>query len=143
MTDDHFPLRNKARLPSSRRVSAAEVQYLLGAEEQLLHSISGGMPLGQVLHKICDALNSEMGNMVSIVSLADDDAMALARIIKSAAMFGLHKFCSAAVLGGDDELLGSVEMYCCVPRRPFLSEVCLIERAACLAAVAIQRHNQA
>jgi hypothetical protein len=32
-------------------------------------------------------------------------------------------------------------MYCRIPRRPFLDEIRLIERATCLAAVAINRHN--
>jgi len=53
----------------------------------------------------------------------------------------LHKFCSAPVVGGNDEALGSIEMYCGVARRPFLGEICLIERATCLAAIAIKRHN--
>jgi hypothetical protein len=143
MADDYFRLRHGSRAPAPRRDSAAEVQYLLGAEEQLFHSISARLPLPEILHKICDALNFEIGNMVSLVSLPNDDADGLATIVKSAATFGLYRFCSAAVLGGDDEVLGSIEMYGCVPRRPFLSEVRLIERATCLAAIAITRHNEA
>jgi len=143
MADIHFRLRGRPQKPRTHRNAGAEVQYLLRAEEQLLHSISAGMPLAEILHKICDALNSEMGNMVSLVSLSNGDANFLATIVKSAAIFDLHKFCSAAVVGGNEEVLGSVEMYCCVPRRPSLSEVQLIERATCLAAVAIKRHNEA
>ena len=142
MTDDHFPLRNRTLAPSPQRDSGVEVQYLLRSEEQLLHSISGRMPLEGILHKICDALNSEIGNVISLVSLPNDDPTSLATIVKSAGVFGLHKFCSASVLGGNDEALGSIEMYCCIPRRPFLNEISLIERATCLAAVAIKRHNE-
>jgi hypothetical protein len=143
MSDEHFLLRNRPQEPSPHRDSGAEVQYLLKAEEQLLHSISAGVPLTEILYKICDALNSEMANMVSLISLADDDAKGLASIAESAEILGLHKFCSASVVGGNDEALGSIEMYSCAPRRPFLNEIRLIERATCLAAVAIQRHNEA
>jgi hypothetical protein len=142
MTDDHFPLRNRSRVPSPHRDSGGEVQYLLRTEEQLLHSISARMPLEAILHKICAALNSEIGNVISLISLPDDDPTGLATIVKSAGVFGLHKFCSASVVGGNDETLGSIEMYCCIPRRPFLNEITLIERATCLAAVAIKRQNE-
>src|ERR1700676_4041444 len=131
MANDYFSLRDRPQVPSANRDSEAEVQYLLRAEEQLLHSISARIPLAEILRKICNALNAEMGNMVSLVSLSND-ANFLASIVKNAAIFGLHKFCSATVVGGNDELLGSIEMHGCVPRRPVLGEVSLIERATCL-----------
>jgi hypothetical protein len=142
MANDRSSLRDRSPVPSRHRDSGSEVQYLLRAEEQLFHSISARIPLAEILRKICSALNSEMGNMVSLVSLSNDDANFLASIVKSATIFGLHKFCSANVVGGNDELLGSIEMYCCAQRRPFLGEVRLIERATCLAAIAINRHNE-
>ena len=141
MTDDHFPLRNRRQVSSPPPDSGAEVQYLLRAEQQLLHSISARMPLEVILHKICDALNSEIGNVISLTALPDDDPTSMANIVKSAGVFGLYKFCSASVVGANEESLGSIEMYCCIPRRPFLNEIRLIERATCLAAVAISRHN--
>jgi len=143
MADNRFSLSNRSRLPSPNCDPGAEVQYLLRAEEQLLHSISARMPLEQILHKICNALNSEIGNVISLVCLRDDSAAGLATIVKSAGTFGLHKFCSASVVGGDEEALGSIEIYSCSPRHPFLNEIRLIERATCLAAVAIKRHNDA
>jgi hypothetical protein len=143
MSDDHFTLQHRTQEPWLRRNSGVEIQYLLKAEEQLLQSISARVPLADVLHKICDALNSEIGNMISLISLPNDDATGLATIVKSATLFGLYKFCSARVVADNEELLGCLEMYCCAPRRPFLSEVRLIERATCLAAVAIQRHKEA
>jgi hypothetical protein len=143
MADNGFrsPDRSQEHLP--RRNSGYEIQYLLRAEEQLLQSISAREPLPEVLHKVCNALDSEIGNIISLISLPNDDATGLAAIAKSATLFGLYKFCSARVLAGDDELLGSLEIYCSVPRRPFLREVQLIERATCLAAIAIKRHNEA
>ena len=128
---------------AGRMAILAEIQYLLRAEEQLLQLISSGVALSEVLHKICNALDLELGNMISLVSLPYGDATGLDEIAKSAEVFGLHKFCSASVVAGDNELLGSLEMYCSVPRRPFLREVELIERATCLAAIAITRHNEA
>jgi hypothetical protein len=141
MTDSHFPSRSRSRNPWSHRGSSGEVQYVLRAEEQLLQSISARLPLQEVLRSICKALDLEIGNMISLISLPNDEATSLAAIAKSAALFGLHKFCSAGVVGGNDELLGSLEMYCCVPRRPFLCEVKLMERAVCLAALAIKCYD--
>src|SRR5439155_24093240 len=98
MINDRFSLRNRSRVPSRYPDPEAEVEYLLSAEEQLLHSISAGMPLPSILNKICDTLNSDIGNIISIASLPDDDATALAAIAKNARIFGLHKFCSAPVV---------------------------------------------
>jgi GAF domain-containing protein len=81
--------------------------------------------------------------MVSLISLPDDDVTDHAAIARIAALFGLHAFCSAGVVAENDELLGSLEMYSCVPRSPTLREFQLIERATCLAAIVIKRHNEA
>jgi len=143
MADSKFPSSDGLQQRRLPRNSGSEIQYLLKAEEQLLQSISGNAPLPEVLHKICNALNSEIGNMISYISLPNDDAGDLAAIARSTTLFDLHKFCSARVVGGNDEVLGSLEMYCSVARRPFLGEVGLIERATCLAAIAIKRHNEA
>jgi hypothetical protein len=143
VADNNFPLRYRPQERQAHPDSGREVQYLLRVEEQLLRSISARAPLTEVLHQICNALNLEIGNMISVFSLPSDDATGLAPVAKSAALFGLHKFCSAGVVAGNDELLGSLEMYSCVPRRPFLREVRLIERATCLAAIAIKRDTDA
>ena len=143
MDNFNFRSRDGSREYWPRRNSRCEIQYLLRIEEQLLHSISARTPLPEVLRKICSALDSEIGNMMSLISLPDDDANGLTAIAKGAALFGLYKFCSATVIGGNEEVLGSLEMYCSVPRNPFLREVQLIERATCLAAVAIRRQKEA
>jgi hypothetical protein len=143
MNDNDFTSSDGLQVRWPQRNSGTEIQYLLMAEEQLLQSISGRAPLPEILHKICDALDSEIGNMISLFSLPHDQATGLAAIARSAKLFGLYNFCSANVVGGNGELLGSLEMYCSAPRRPFLSDVPLIERATYLAAVAIKRHNEA
>jgi hypothetical protein len=63
MADNQFPLLDSAQERLQHRDSGGEIQYLLRAEEQILQSISGGMPLEEILHKICNALNSDIGNM--------------------------------------------------------------------------------
>jgi hypothetical protein len=143
LSDDHSTAPDGLQVRWPQRNSGSEIQYLLGAEEQLLQSISGRAPLPQILHKICDALDSEIGNMISLFSLPNDDATGLAGIARSATLFGLYNFCSADVVSGNGELLGSLHMYCSAPRHPRHSDVPLIERATYLAAVAIKRHNEA
>jgi len=142
MTDNHFPFRDRLQKHNSDRDSGGEVRYLLRAEEQVLQSISAHAPLREVLHKICQALDSDIGNTISVISLPNDETTSLVAIAKGAALFGLHKFCSAGVVSGNDELLGFLEMYCCIPRSPFLSEVKLMERATCLAALAIKCYDE-
>ena len=143
MDNNHFPRRDRPQERGADRDSGREIQYLLKAEGGILQSISGRAPLTEVLHKICASLNLEIGNIISLFSLSNDGATGLSTVAKSAVLFGLHKFCSARVVAGNDEVLGSLEMYSCVPRRPFLPEVRLIERATCLAAIAIERDTDA
>jgi len=120
-----------------------KIQYLFGAEEQLLQSISARAPLPEVLNGICSALDCQIGNVVSLVSLLRDDAIDLAPTALNAAFFGLYTFCSAGLVTENGELLGALEMYCSFPRSPSVDEFQLIERAKCLAALAIKLDNAA
>ncbi len=122
--------------------SDERIQFLRGAEEQILQSISACASLPEVLNEICSALDYQIGNLVSLISLRDDDASYLAAVALNASLFGLYPFCSASVVAGNHELLGSLEMYCCVPRNPSLDEFQLIERARYLAAIAITFHKE-
>jgi hypothetical protein len=116
-----------------------KIQYLLRVEEQILQAISARAPLPEVLNGICSTLDCHMGNMVSLISLPQDNTDNLAEVARSAAHFGLHIFFSASVVSDGGETLGSLEMYCCVPRSPSPLEFQLIERATSLAALAIQQ----
>jgi hypothetical protein len=133
--------RSQKRMPHCH--SDDKIQYFLKAEEQLLQSISTRAPLPGILNGICSALDCQIGNVVSLISLPGDDASELAAIAMNAALFGLYTFCSEGVVAENDELLGSLEMYCSVPRSPSASEFQLIERAKCLAAIAIKLDNEA
>jgi hypothetical protein len=120
-----------------------KIQYLLSAEEHLLQSISTGAPLPVVLNGLCSALDCQIADVVSLISLPEDDAGELAEIAMNAAFFGLYTFCSDGVVGENGEPLGSLEMYCSVRRSPSAGESQLIERAKCLAAIAIKLDREA
>jgi hypothetical protein len=132
--------------PQKRNIQRSldgKTQYLLRAEEQLLQSISARVPLPEVLNRICGALDLQIGNVVSLITLPGDDPSELAAIAMNAALFGLYTFCSEGVVDENDELLGLLEMYSCVERGPDAREIQLIERAKCLASIAIKLDNEA
>ncbi len=142
---DEYRSRRRDR-PQERQPhpnSGGGIQFLLSAEEQLLQSISAHAPLPEVLNKICIALDRQIGNVVSLVSLPGNDASKRAGIAMSAVRFGLHIFCSESVVAENDELLGFLEMYSCIPRLPSARECQWIKRATCLAAIAIKRDIEA
>jgi hypothetical protein len=143
MNENHSRSRGRSQILRLRRSSDDKIQYLMRAEEQLLQSIPARTPLLEILDRICSAINSQIGNMVSLISLPGDDVTDHAAIARIAALFGLHAFCSSGVVAENDELLGSLEMYSCVQRRPSAREFQLIKRATCLAAIAIRHHNAA
>jgi hypothetical protein len=135
--------RGRSQRRKAHRNIDEKFQYLLKAEEQILQAISARAPLPGVLNGICSALDCQIGNMVSLISLPKDDTSNLAEIARNAELFGLHIFFSAGVVAASGEELGSLEMYCCLPRSPSFEEFQLIERATCLAAIAIKRYNEA
>lgn len=143
MIENDFGPRDKSQKRDAHRNFDDTIHYLLRGEQQLLQAISARTPLREVLDRICSALDLQIGSVYSLISLPDDDATDYAAIARVAAHFGLHTFCSAGVVIENDELLGSLETYCCVPRSPSPSEFQLIERATCLAAIAIKCHNEA
>jgi GAF domain-containing protein len=141
MNEYHSRSRAGSQILRLRRSSDDKIQYLMRAEEQLLQSIPARTPLLEVLDRICSAINSQIGSIVSLISLPGNDVTEHIEIARIAGLFGLHAFCSADVVADNGELLGSMEMYSCVPRGPSPREFELIKRATCLAAIAIKRHN--
>ena len=119
------------------------IQYLLKAENQILHSISGRAPVPQILDQICTALDLQFGNMVSLISLPEEDASCLVEMARNASLFGLYTFASEAITTHNGGLLGRLEMYCRIPRNPSSREYRLIERAACLVGIALERDEGA
>jgi hypothetical protein len=134
--------REKQLIPMPHEDSEGRIQYLLNAEERILQSISASAPVPGMLNEICCALDLQIGNIVSLISLPGDESASVEDIERSAALFGLYIFSSTALFAESGEELGSLEMYCCVPRNPSRREVQLIERAACLAVIAIERDGK-
>ena len=131
--------------PRERRFTAVQpvysegrVHYLLEAEEQILRSIAARAPVAQILNEICTALDCQIGNMVSLISVPEDDATKSAEILQNVPRFGLHIFFSADIFGEFTKRLGFLEMYCCVARDATIHEIQVIERATCLAALAME-----
>lgn len=115
----------------------------LREENRILDLISAGAPLPVVLNNLCTAIDLQIGNVVSVILLPDDgerDSQATAR---GAQEFGLHVFWSASIPLRDENVLGSFEMYCCMPRMPSRFESQLIQRATELAGLAIRNHHSA
>ena len=136
--------RNNSRAPSAPRDdppqahSSGEVRHLLRFEEEILQSISAGTPLADVLNQICSALDCQIGDVVSVIAPSGDHACELAAIAAKAELFGLSTFCSEKILAENNVLLGSLDMYCIYPRTPSAAHFPLIERAKCLALLAIK-----
>jgi len=142
MDESEFRSLGKWQISAPSRYSADRIQYLLKTEEQILQSISARAPISKILNDICNALDCQIGNMVSLISTPADSAISAAEVSRSAALFGVYIFFSVVIKAESGELLGALEMYCCVSRKPSPPEFQLIERAVCLAEVAIKRHRE-
>lgn len=123
--------------------SGQEVQFAPSFEKQILQSITAHAPLPEILNQICSALDCQIGNVVSLISLTGVDASKRAGIAMNAARFGLHISTTESVVGENNELLGFLVTYSCIPRNPSAGEFQWIERAKCLAAIAIKRDIEA
>ncbi len=110
---------------------------LVAVEAQILQSISVRAPLCGILHAISGALDCDIRNVVSLISRGDGDGNDLGAIGDGAKRFGLHAFCFAGIFSEHDELIGSLQMFSSFRRSPSVEESRLIERATCLAAIAI------
>jgi GAF domain-containing protein len=122
------------------RGSAKKRTDLLG-EKKILDLISMGAPLREVLNNVCTAIDLQIGNIVSVVLLPEDTERDFKTIARGALQFGLRLYWSADIPFRDQVVLGSLEMYCCVPRTPTAFEMKLIQRATYLAALAIRHYR--
>jgi hypothetical protein len=115
---------------------------VLPGEGRLLELISTDLPLKDVLNDICAALDVQVGSAVSVVLSTEDDEHVRHQLAEKAVQFGLYVFSCCAILSDSDQLLGTLETYSCLSRRPAVSQTRLIQRASQLAALAIQRHDR-
>ena len=124
---------------SLRRQSSGRKETLLRGEKSILELISMGAPLPGVLNRLCAAIDLQIGNVVSVILPADNQE--LHAVTRKAVQFGLQVFWSGSIPLRNEDVLGSLQMYCCVSRPPTPFELQLIERVTHLAALAIQRQN--
>jgi hypothetical protein len=110
-------------------------------ERHVLELISLGAPLAGILNRLCIAIDVQIGDVISLVSLADAEENHFCSVTQRAVEVGLDVFSSTGILSADQTLLGTLEIYACDPRRPTQDEYELIERASHLAAIALQRHT--
>jgi hypothetical protein len=85
----------------THRADDDKSQSPLGSEKQLLRLISARAPFRRILDEICSALDCQIGNVVSLISLPEDDSAGLTNIITNGAHFGLYAFCSEGVIAGN------------------------------------------
>src|SRR5579864_9395940 len=108
--------RERRSIAEPQNDSEGQIQYLLNAEENILQSISARAPVPEVLNEICTALDRQIGNISSRISLPKDYMRSTAEIARNAALFGLHTFFSASIFAESGEELGSLDIYSCAPR---------------------------
>ncbi len=130
------PLEFRARRQSNDTRRCQSVR-----ERHIEDLISFGAPLPGILNMLCMMIDLRIGNVVSLVSLLDEDQRHFCSITQSALHVGLDVFSLSAILSREQALLGTLEIYGCDPRQPTPRENQLIERAVELAAVALQRHE--
>jgi hypothetical protein len=122
----------------THRHSGDCTQYLLKTEQQILQLISARAPIAKILNEICYALDNQIANMVSVVSLSEEEPTDVAEIGKNAELLGLHVFFATDIDTDSGEQLGTLEMFSIASRKPSSRELPLIARAVCLAAIAVQ-----
>jgi hypothetical protein len=139
MAEDGYCSKWAPNRSSLHRRCSGKEETLLHGESSALELISMGAPLPWVLDKLCAAIDLQIGNIVSVILPADDQEYDLHA--HNALQFGLHVFWSGSILLRNEDVLGSLQIYCCVSRSPTPFELQLIERVTHLAALAFQRRN--
>jgi hypothetical protein len=143
MDESRSRVHERWQISAPSRASGRTIQYLLKAERRILESISARKPLPEVLNEISSALDCQIADIASLISLPSRDTGEAATNDMNAALFGLYTFCSASLVAANRELLGSLKIYCGIPHSPSLEEFQLIEQAGCLAAIAIEHDVKA
>jgi hypothetical protein len=72
MDESEFRSLAKWQISVPLRYFENRIQYLLKTEEQILQSISARGPISRILNDICNALDCEIGNTVSLISMPDE-----------------------------------------------------------------------
>ncbi len=142
--DDHDPRAKRAPKEVWLFQNCIDGKYGPSAQERrILEMIVLGAPLPETLNRLCCIIDVEIGDVVSVVSLADEEGVHFCAKAQSAVQVGLTLFSSTDIVSRSRTLLGTLEIYGCDPRLPTALETQVIQRVARLAAVALQRHKDA
>jgi hypothetical protein len=143
MDESQSRFYKKWQIPVPSQHPQDDLRSALKSGEKILHSISARAPIAETLNDICSALDCQLGNTVSLISMCGGHAAIAAEVMQTEALSGLHIFSSRKIVSDHGEELGSMETYCCVPRVPSAGEMRLLEEAQRLATLAIDREIKA
>jgi hypothetical protein len=138
---DHEARRKRALgafWPYQHRFDNGQGQF--EGERQILELISLGAPLPGILNRLCIVIDVQIGDVISLVSLADEEENHFCAVTQRAVEVGLDVFSSTGILSVEQTLLGTLDIYARDSRRPTQDEYELIERVSHVAAIALQRH---
>jgi hypothetical protein len=142
--DDHDPRPKRAPKELWLSRNCTDNKYgSLAQERQILEMIVLGAPLAATLNRLCSVIDIEIGDVVSVVSLADEEGVHFCAKAQTAMQVGLTLFSSTDILSRSRTLLGTLEIYGCDPRLPTALETQVIQRVARLTAIALQRYKDA
>jgi hypothetical protein len=119
------------------------IESLRQAEEKVLQMISARAPIAKILDEICLAADHQIGDLASYISRPEDDKRELSAIATMVVYYRLHIFCCEDIFGENGQVLGSLEMFSGVPRKPTCEELETIAWAKYLAALVIKLDQQA
>ena len=109
-------------------------------ERQILELISLGAPLAGILNRLCSVIDVQIGDVMSLVSLADEEENHFLCGHAKGRGSGPGRFFFHGKSSVQQTLLGTLDIYACDSRRPTQDEYELIERVSHVAAIALQRH---
>jgi hypothetical protein len=138
MTEQSRTKRAPAEFRLHRQSSDNRRCQVVG-ERHILELISLGAPLPGILNKLCMMIDVRIGDVVSMVSLADEADNHFGSMTHSALRVGLEIFASNQILSPEGLFLGTLVIFGCDLRRPTMLEYQLIDRVTYLVALALQR----
>ena len=134
--------RNDLQLGEPPQGGEETTQELSEDEAHILQLIFARAPLAKILNEVCSALNCQIGNVVSVVTLSDGDRFSAAETAHSAVTFGLFGFFSTDIADESGKLVATLDLYSSVSRTPTPNELQWIARAVTLAAIAFARRAE-
>jgi hypothetical protein len=129
---------SRPRIASNHDYKEAQIDYLLIGEEQILQAISIGRRLSDVLTTLCRALNLQTGHVFSLTSFRRNQISEIGSSVSTESECDYYDFSAEGVRSENGKLLGILGLYRKSQRERSEAESQLIERAKCLAAIAIQ-----